>query len=103
MGEWKGRMTCQAPQTHKAGAVIPPVLPLLLVQCVSASMCLTHSDAKHTKTSEFGAGKGLLQGHARRWMLASSVLHALKSPKLSGSVSTKHFFKIHWRQGIEGL
>ena len=24
-----------------------------------------HSKAKHTKTSEFGGGKGLLQGHAR--------------------------------------
>ena len=35
-----------------------------------------HSEAKHTKTSEFGAEKGLLQGHARR-----CVAHALKSPE----------------------
>ena len=32
-------------------------------------------DAKQTETSEFGAEKGLLQGHARR-----PVAHALKSP-----------------------
>ena len=29
-------------------------------------MCPTHSEAKQTKMSEFGAQKGLLQGHARR-------------------------------------
>ena len=26
-----------------------------------------HSEAKQTEMSEFGAEKGLLQGHARRW------------------------------------
>ena len=36
-----------------------------------------HSEAKHTKMSEFGAEKGLLQGCARRW-----VAYALKSPDL---------------------
>ena len=29
-------------------------------------MCPMHSEAKQTETSEFGAEKGLLQGHARR-------------------------------------
>ena len=29
-------------------------------------MCLTHSEAKQTEKSEFGAEKGLLQGYARR-------------------------------------
>ena len=27
-----------------------------------------HSEAKQTETVEFGAEKGLLQGHARRWV-----------------------------------
>jgi len=29
-------------------------------------MCLTHSEAKQTKSLEFGAEKGVLQGQARR-------------------------------------
>ena len=29
-------------------------------------LCPTHSEAKQTKMSEFGAEEGLLQGHARR-------------------------------------
>ena len=37
-------------------------------------MCLMHSEAKQTETSEFGAEKGLLQGHARR-----RVAHTLKT------------------------
>ena len=36
-------------------------------------MCPTHNVAKHMKTLEFTAEKGLLQGHAGRW-----VAHALK-------------------------
>ena len=29
-------------------------------------VCLMHSEAKQTETSEFGAEKGLLQGHAKK-------------------------------------
>ena len=36
-----------------------------------------HSEAKQTEMSEFGAEKGLLQGHERR-----KVAHALKSLEL---------------------
>ena len=39
-------------------------------------VCLTHSEAKQTKMSEFGAEKGLLQGTARQ------VAHAVKIPEL---------------------
>lgn len=38
------------------------------------SMCLRHSEAKRW---EFGAEKGLLQGHARKW-----VIHAPENPEL---------------------
>ena len=52
-------------------------------------MCLTHSEAKNnTKTSEFGAEKGLLQGHARRL-----VAQALKTPNSSRKLSAKHFYR----------
>ena len=37
----------------------------------------SHSEAKQTEVSESGTQKGLLWGHARRW-----VARALKSPKL---------------------
>ena len=30
-------------------------------------VCLTYSEAKLTETLKFGAGKGLLKSHARRW------------------------------------
>ena len=40
-------------------------------------MCPTHSEAKQTEMSEFGAEKFLLQGHAR-----SPVTHALVNSKL---------------------
>ena len=30
-------------------------------------VCLTYSEAKPTETLKFGAGKGLLKSHARRW------------------------------------
>ena len=46
-------------------------------------MCPKHSDAKQTEMLEFGAEKGLLQGHARRWV--SQALKSLKLPK------AKHF------------
>ena len=36
-----------------------------------------HSEAKQTEILESGAEKGLLQGHAKRW-----VAPALKSPEL---------------------
>ena len=41
-----------------------------------------------TKTLEFGAEKGLLQGHARRW-----VSYALKTPKTPRKLSAKPFYK----------
>ena len=41
-------------------------------------MCLMHREARQTKTSEFEAEKGLLQGHLRR-----QVALALKIPKVS--------------------
>ena len=40
-------------------------------------MCPMHSEAKQTEILEFGAEKGLLQGHVKRQMS-----HALKSPEL---------------------
>ena len=40
-----------------------------------------HSQAKQTKTPDFGAEKGLLQGHVRR-----EVAHALKSLELPEGV-----------------
>ena len=40
-------------------------------------MCLARSEAKQTETSEFGAEKGLFQGHAGRW-----VACATQTPKL---------------------
>lgn len=51
-------------------------------------MCPKHSDAKQTEMMGFSAEKGLLQGHARRW-----VAQALKSLKLP---EAKHFY----RQGV---
>ena len=41
-------------------------------------VCRTHSEAKQTEMPEFGAEKGLLQGHARR-----QVAPAPKSPQFS--------------------
>ena len=35
-------------------------------------MCLMHSEAKHIETLEFGAEKGLSQGHAKRWVACAS-------------------------------
>ena len=29
-------------------------------------VCMIHSEAKHTETTEFGAEEGFLRGHARR-------------------------------------
>ena len=60
-------------------------------------MWLTHSEAKQTKMSEFGAEKGLLQGHRRRvvggsgerWVTRDS-LNPL-NPQLFEGVSAKHF------------
>ena len=48
-----------------------------------------YNEAKHTEISEFGAKKGLLQGHAKR-----QVAHALKGAGLPfETVSAKHFKK----------
>ena len=38
-------------------------------------MPVTQRGQNNTKASEFGTEKGLLQGHARNW-----VVHALKTP-----------------------
>ena len=45
--------------------------------CLIGHKCLTHNEAKQTETSEFGAEKGLWQGHARR-----QVALAHKTPEL---------------------
>lgn len=45
----------------------------------SKFMCATHSEAKQTKISEFGAEEDLLQGQARE-----QVTHAQKTPGPSG-------------------
>ena len=37
-----------------------------ILKCVAP----LHSDANQTKTSEFGAEKGLLQGQERRWVIS---------------------------------
>ena len=50
-------------------------------------MCLTHSEGKQTVKSEFGAEKGLLQGHAR-----TRAAHALKSPELPEGFWQSIFF-----------
>ena len=34
----------------------------------NACVCPAHSEAEHTETPRFGAKKGLLQGHTRRWV-----------------------------------
>ena len=47
-----------------------------------------HSEAKQSETSEFGAERGLLQGHARRW-----VAHALKIPELPEGFLRQSIFK----------
>ena len=39
------------------------------------SICLTHSEAKPPKMSEFGAEKDSLQGHGRKW-----IAHTSKTP-----------------------
>ena len=54
-------------------------------------MCLTHSEAKATKTSEFGAEKGLLQGQAG-WL-------ALKNPKLPDGFGAEVFIGQIWDEG----
>ena len=48
----------------------------------SKFLCLTHSEAKQTKTSDFGAEKGLLQSQARR--KGSSRSKTLNSPTVFG-------------------
>ena len=60
-------------------------------------MCPTHSEAKQTKMSAFGAEKGSLQGHARRW-----VAHAPKIPKSRKGFS-KAFLKAGWVGGSQGM
>ena len=57
-------------------------------------MWLTHSEAKQTKMSEFGAEKGLLQGHGRRVVGDSGegwVTRDPLNPQLFEGVSAKHF------------
>ena len=56
-------------------------------------MCPTHSEAKHTETLEFGAEKGLLQGHARR-----RLAHAPQNPELSEGFQ-QSIFKGQVREG----
>ena len=51
-----------------------------------------HSEAKQTEMSEFGAEKGLLQGHARR-----QVAHALKTGNSGGFQQS--IFKSQVREG----
>ena len=45
-------------------------------------MCLTHSEAKQTKTLQFGPEKGLLQGHAKR--MDGLCSNTLNSPMFWG-------------------
>ena len=47
-----------------------------------------HSQAKQTETPDFGAEKGLLQGHARRLLLVP-----FKAPRAPRRGSAKHFEK----------
>ena len=57
---------------------------LILVQ-----FCVPNAQrAKQPETSEFGAKKDLLQGHAKRW-----VAHALKKPLNSWKGFCKAFLK----------
>ena len=37
----------------------------------NASLCPVHNEAKQTEKLEFGAEKGLLQGHARRQVVCA--------------------------------
>ena len=67
---------------------------LILVQ-----FCVPNAQwAKQAETSEFGAKKDLLQGHAKRW-----VAHALKRPWITGKVSPKHFLKASKEGGWQGV
>ena len=70
---------------------------LLLTMLLNASLCVMHSEAKQTETSEFGAEKGLLQGHARR-------TGGLSSPQTPNSLKdfSKAFLKARWGRGVPG-
>ena len=55
-------------------------------------VCLTHSEAKQTKTSEYRAEKVLLQGQARR--MDGSCLKDLNSPMVFGKEFLKAKFGV---------
>ena len=56
-----------------------------------------HSEAKQTEILEFGAEKGLLQGHARR-----RVAPALKSPELPKGFQ-QSTFQSQVEEGARGI
>ena len=56
-----------------------------------------HSEAKQTEILEFGAEKGLLQGHARR-----RVAPALKSPELPKGFQ-QSTFQSQVEEGAHGI
>ena len=58
------------------------------------SMCPMHTEAKQIKTLEFGAEKGSLKDHVRRW-----VSHVPKTLNSSKGFS-KTFLKARWGRGL---
>ena len=70
-------------------------------------MCLTHSEAKQTKTLQFGPEKGLLQGHAKR--MDGLCSKTLNSPMFWGERFWKARFVVKaagcvncfWLVGVE--
>ena len=61
-------------------------------------MCLTHSEAKQTETSGFGAEKGLLQGQARRMGGSCS-----KNPELPDGFWGEVFNRQNLGGGLQGV
>ena len=57
-------------------------------------VCPTHSEAKQTEMSEFGAEKGLLQGPCKenRWLM-------LKRPELPNGFQGRSFYMQNWGGG----
>ena len=65
----------------------------IVTQC--KFMWSTHSESQQTEMFEFGAEKGLLQGHARRWVVCDP-----KPPEPLKGICQSIFFKARWGRGI---
>ena len=57
-------------------------------------VCSMHSEAKQTEKLEFGAEKGLLQGHVRRWAARAQKTQNFSKGFCKGSL------KARWGRGV---